>query len=602
MIALDIPNPAMDTTPDHGSNASNTNDEGYTMLQLQQLVEFLKHEEPEARLQSMREIVTIASAIGPERTRAELLPYLADSVDDEDEIMDVLCEQLAHFIPLVGGAAHAYHLLPIYEGLACGEETVLRKKAADGMCSLASVMSGEHVNIHLMTVIRRLASGLWYAQRSTVCALIHVAFPLVTLESKTQLLSIMNTLSQDASVMVRRSVAEELKSLIPVLTPEVIGKEISPIFQRLAQDEQDSVRMLVVPLCVPLTKIEAFNTFVGDEAWRVRYVAANSLTELQAAVTPEVAREALLPAFIRLLQDPEAEVRTAVAFKVLEFCKNFAPPLQQGILREVIPHLQARVVDDSQHVRSALASVIMGLSELLGKESTIEFLLPLFLQLLKDEFSEVRLNIISNLDEVNKVVGIGQLSEALQPAINELAAHTAWRVRLAIIEHIPLVSKQLGVEFFDRELRELCMTWLGDKVFSVRRAAVQNLKNVIQVFGVEWAKVSIWPHVLKMAQESNSYSGRLTSVFTIDSLIDICGADVIAFTLVPVLCGLYADKVANIRFNVASTLEKALPRINKETYEKQVKGILETMSRDSDGDVQYHAKRALAVASSLNYI
>jgi len=34
--------------------------------------------------------------------------------------------------------------------------------------------------------------------------------------------------------------------------------------------------------------------------------------------------------------------------------------------------------------------------------STIEYLLPLFLQLLKDEIPEVRLNIISKLDLVNK--------------------------------------------------------------------------------------------------------------------------------------------------------------------------------------------------------
>lgn len=33
---------------------------------------------------------------------------------------------------------------------------------------------------------------------------------------------------------------------------------------------------------------------------------------------------------------------------------------------------------------------------------TIEYLLPLFLQLLKDDFPEVRLNIISNLEDVNQ--------------------------------------------------------------------------------------------------------------------------------------------------------------------------------------------------------
>ena len=57
--------------------------------------------------------------------------------------------------------------------------------------------------------------------------------------------------------------------------------------------------------------------------------------------------------------------------------------------------------DSSQHVRAALANQISGLAPLLGKDSTIEHLLPLFLHLLKDEFPEVRLNIISKLDQVN---------------------------------------------------------------------------------------------------------------------------------------------------------------------------------------------------------
>lgn len=57
--------------------------------------------------------------------------------------------------------------------------------------------------------------------------------------------------------------------------------------------------------------------------------------------------------------------------------------------------------DSSQHVRAALANQISGLAPLLGKESTIENLLPLFLHLLKDDFPEVRLNIISKLETVN---------------------------------------------------------------------------------------------------------------------------------------------------------------------------------------------------------
>lgn len=72
--------------------------------------------------------------------------------------------------------------------------------------------------------------------------------------------------------------------------------------------------------------------------------------------------------------------------------------------------LQELVTDGNQHVKSALAGVIMGLSPILGKENTVNHLLPLFLSQLKDECPEVRLNIISNLDCVNEVIGIQQVS------------------------------------------------------------------------------------------------------------------------------------------------------------------------------------------------
>ena len=112
-------------------------------------------------------------------------------------------------------------------------------------------------------------------------------------------------------------------------------------------------------------------------------------------------------------------------------------------MNQILPCVKELVSDANQHVKSALAAVIMGLSPILGKDNTIEHLLPLFLTQLKgrkkslkirqyftvdlyfslflDECPEVRLNIISNLDCVNSVIGIQQLSQSLLPAIVELA-------------------------------------------------------------------------------------------------------------------------------------------------------------------------------------
>jgi len=198
------------------------------------------------------------------------------------------------------------------------------------------------------------------------------------------------------------------------------------------------------------------------------------------------------------------------------------------ILARIVPCVQALSTDSSQHVRASLAQQISGLAPLLGKESTIDVLVPLYLSLLKDDFSEVRLNLISKLEVVNNgklscslvarkliiVIGVDRLSQAILPAVMELSEDKQWRVRQAIIEYIPLIATQLGVEFFDDQLGSLCMTWLGDTVFSIREAATINLKKLTDVFGVEWAKQTIIPKVMDMREHPN-YLYRMTTIFAI---------------------------------------------------------------------------------------
>lgn len=108
------------------------------------------------------------------------------------------------------------------------------------------------------------------------------------------------------------------------------------------------------------------------------------------------------------------QVRAAAAGKLKDFCQNLDSGSQETvIMNNILPCVKELVTDSNQHVKSALAGVIMGLSPILGKDNTVSHLLPLFLNQLKDECPEVRLNIISNLDCVNEVIGIQQVRHLL---------------------------------------------------------------------------------------------------------------------------------------------------------------------------------------------
>lgn len=265
-----------------------------------------------------------------------------------------------------------------------------------------------------------------------------------------------------------------------------------------------------------------------------------------------------------------------------------------------MPCVRDLSTDSSQHVRAALGTQISGLAPLLGKEATIEHLLPLFLQLLKDEFPDVRLNIISKLEQVNEVIGIDLLSQSLLPAIVELAEDKQWRVRQAIIEYIPLLANQLGVEFFDEQLSNLCMSWLGDTVFSIREAATINLKKLTDVFGVDWASQTIVPKVLQMGAHPN-YLYRMTTIFAITTMAPSLNTAAIQENVLDTVLSLHEDQIPNIRFNVAKAFEVLAAVLSQDATGRSIVAskivpALERLKSDSDADVRFFAGKAMDVA------
>jgi serine/threonine-protein phosphatase 2A regulatory subunit A len=99
-----------------------------TLYPIHLLMDELKSDDVVLRLSSIRRLSTIALALGPQRTREELIPFLQDQLDDEDEVLLVLAEELGGFVEYVGGKEYAFVILGPLENLAAVEETLVRDK------------------------------------------------------------------------------------------------------------------------------------------------------------------------------------------------------------------------------------------------------------------------------------------------------------------------------------------------------------------------------------------------------------------------------------------------------------------------------------------
>lgn len=586
------------------------------------LMDELKHDDVSNRVDAMQKVDAIAIALGPERTVNELLPFLNDvAQDDEEEVFAVMAEKLGSFVPLVGGHVHAEPLVHILASLAAMEEPIVRDKAVELLNTIAGSLLEAQLTGVFLELVRLLSLGDWFSKKVALCGLYKLALDRVDASTRHDLLTLYHTLVSDDLPMVRRLAAKYLPGLVDKLELEADLELVSKMFHHLINDAQDLVKLLAIDVLVAiLLYLKRANDtshnldclvsalkLILDELWRVRYAAADAFSSIANKFPVDADLYRLVDPFIALMKDNEGEVRKAIARQLPGFC---ALVLDLSVVEsKILPVVAELSQDPHENVRAALASTVTGLLPLLPKQTTVDSLLPVFLTMLKDEFPDVRLNIISNLSVVNDTIGISLLSTSLLPAITELAQDTKWRVRLAIIEYIPKLASQLGELFFNNELLALCMLWLWDSVYAVRDAAVNNLRELTVIFGPAWAEEHIVLRLLTIRDDKMDDEGtehvdfsnfiiRITCLFAFTRLIPVIGQAIVLKKILPFINQLVADPVPNIRFNVAKLYLVAaqalalLPQPEAAINELDIVANVSALLSDLDVDVRYYANQS----------
>lgn len=99
------------------------------------------------------------------------------------------------------------------------------------------------------------------------------------------------SLCQDDTPMVRRAAASKLGEFAKVIEPDYLRQELVPLFTNLANDEQDSVRLLAIEAGITMAGLfrhedleqqmmQTLRAATEDKSWRVRYVVADKLVDV----------------------------------------------------------------------------------------------------------------------------------------------------------------------------------------------------------------------------------------------------------------------------------------------------------------------------------
>ncbi len=560
------------------------------------LLEDLQSTEIKTKKNAVQNLRGISLALGRERTRKELLPYLKSCIDEEeDEIIIELSKVLSNFIDCIGGKQYIKELFNLLEVILTIDEPFVRKETINSIKLIVNQIGKvSEIENDLMSMINNLYISEDINQKKSAMNLLMFLFKDLNKNNKTAAINYFDKFVFDNNISIRKELLNEITDITLLLPIDYIKKLINIILK----DKNESMRIDIINIIMSIRLHPNINDFIDviydlipklaeDTNWRVRLTVADKLNEiLNFPNIDNKFRQVSVNIFAKLIEDTEPEIRNICCLRlevISQILKN------ENNYDKILQNLRKLEKDQKNFVRGALASNVLKLCSLVGIKKTNDYIFPIFLTLIKDENLEIRMTLINNLSELNKVIEINNIIESVMPSIKEISANKSWRVRIQIMEIIPVLAKLFNQQLFMNHIFPICITSLTDSVFSIREAGCRLLVTIYKdVKNDEFEKKLL--EKLNELCNSTSYLLRNTVLVYIKFFIEKLGEkmyfDFFEKKLLGIVLMLSKDKIANIRISCGFIWNKIKDiKFKDSKINNEISNIVDTLKKDEDNDV-----------------
>ena len=560
------------------------------------LLEDLQNQDIKIKKNAFQNLRGISLALGRERTRKELLPYLKSCIDEEeDEIIIELAKVLSNFIDCIGGKQYIKELLNLLEIILTIDDHFVRIEIMNTIKSVIKQIGNvSEIESDLISIINNLYNSEDINQKKSAMNLLIFLYKDLNVNNKNVAINFFDKFLVDSNISVKKELLNEITEISLELSINYIKKIINTILK----DKNDSMRIDIVNIMLSIRNHKNINLFIDtiydlipklseDTNWRVRLTVSDKLNEfLNYPNINNNFKQTSVNIFAKLLDDSEAEIRNICCLRLVEITKILK---DENNFDKILQNLRKLEKDQKNFVKGALASNALKICELIGPKKTNEYIFPIFLTLIKDENIEIRMSLINNLSELNKVIDINNIIESIMPPIKEISSNKSWRVRIQIMEIIPVLAKLFNQHLFMSNLFPICITSLMDSVFSIREASCKLFVTVYEDTRNGEFEKKLLEKLNELCQSSN-YLLRNTALIYIKNYIEkIENKIYLEFfekKLAGIVFNLSKDKIANVRLNCAFILYKIKDiKFNDSKINGEMNKIIETLKNDKDPDV-----------------
>ena len=560
------------------------------------LLEDLQNPDIKIKKNAFQNLRGISLALGRERTRKELLPYLKSCIDEEeDEIIIELAKVLSNFIDCIGGKQYIKELLNLLEIILTIDDHFVRIEIMNTIKSVVKQIGKvSEIESDLISIINNLYNSEDINQKKSAMNLLIFLFKDLNSTNKIIAINYFDKFLVDNNISVKKELLNEITEISLELSIEYIKKMINIILK----DKNDSMRIDIVNIMLSVRNSPKINEFMDtiydlipklaeDTNWRVRLTVSDKLNEfLKFPNINNDIKQKSVNIFAKLLEDTGPEIRNVCCLRLEEITKILK---NENNFDKILQNLRKLEKDQKNYVKGALASNVLKICELIGPKKTNDYIFPIFLTLIKDENIEIRMNLINNLSELNKVIEIDNIIESIMPPIKEISANKSWRIRIQIMEIIPVLAKLFNQHLFMNNIFPICITALMDSVFSIRESSCKLFVTIYKDTKNEEFEKKLLEKLNELCL-SSSYLLRNTALvfikFYIEKLEDKIYLEFFEKKLIEIVFNLSKDKIANVRMNCAFILNKIKNiKFKDNKINGEINNIIEIFKKDKDEDV-----------------
>lgn len=514
------------------------------------LMQSLRSEKPLEQNRTSSMLADLFKEIEPKEVR-EAISQFKTIPRQSLEMQAQICRSFGYIVEQAGGRQYLSILIDAFDFYLETDDDDIREKCVYSIEQLMKNATVEEISNIFVPFFNKLSIDQFYGKRSAAVSMICLNSKYMSESANESLISVLDTLSEDQSIEVRRDLA---KSMADAFTSKKFNFEkLLKITTKLVNDKTIIVTKQLGQTFVFLTK-EGHNQYVDDA---VNTIIANKKFENVLSILSNIEdiylskkTQEFLYSFVFTDENPYVR---AEATKQIKFISH------SNVLsnEKIDEYIKLLAKDTDQQVLFELAKSIPNIIDY-HKESC-EFALSILT-------SSPNTRISNQAFEAIAETGVG-VDIAIQK-ISETDVH--FRRKISMAKVIGLMAKTLDSETFNTRLLPHIYELLEQTIAECRNQAVNAVKDITHVYGDAWYVENIVKKPIIQNLLKGNFQARQVAV----QLLCIASDYQIVSEMLKTLAN---DKTSNVRLLLA----KECPIAFKE--------ILDILSKDSDPDVSYFA-------------